>query len=323
MHESSIPIARTGIIIGACCDVPAEFLAQTNVIVIPIPIKIGDTIYIDQHDAQANARYMRENDQGQGAYGQSESMSAEQMRDFFLEHCALAFDQVYCLTITANSSQMYATTSQGLDMALNTIRKLRHEANITRPFVCRVVDTRNLFSGEGIAALLLQELLQKPLHPAEMFKQLIKGINHIHTYITADDLAYAKRRISARGDHSLSWMSVFLGQALNIKPMVHHYHGKSEVIDKFRGRKAVLSEIFNLITEHILAQRLKTPHIIISHADALREIYRADNFSQLRTACEMLGVHLHIVPMSITGMMNFGPGALTVSFAAEINNGSK
>jgi len=319
MSESSISIGHTGIVIDACCDVPAEFLTQPNVVVIPIPIKIGNSIYIDQHDLQANARYIRENAQGQGAYGQSEPMNAEQMQDFFLEHCALAFDQVYCLTVDAGVSPIYAAASQGLDMALNTIRKFRHEADISRPFICRVVDTRNVFAGEGIAALLLQELLQQPLHPADMFKKFIKGVNSIHTYITADDLGYARNRIKARGDNSLSWLSVFLGQTLNIKPMVHKFHGKSEVVGKFRGRNAVLSQIFSLIKEHVVTQRLNTPHIIISHADALREVYQADTFPQLRTACEVCGVNLHIVPMSITGMMNFGIGSLTVAFAADIN----
>jgi len=319
MSEFSIPIGHTGIVIDACCDVPSEFLTQSNVVVIPIPIKIDNKIYIDQHDLQANARYIRENAQGQGAYGQSEPMNAEQMQDFFLEHCALVFDQVYCLTVDASVSPIYAMASQGLDMALNTIRKFRHEADISRPFICRVVDTRNVFAGEGIAALLLQELLQQPLHPTDMFKKFINGVNSIHTYITADDLGYARRRIKARGDNSLSWLSVFLGNALNIKPMVHKFHGKSEVVGKFRGRNAVLSQIFSLITEHVVAQRLKTPNIIISHANALQEIYQADSFSQLRTACEVYGINLHIVPMSITGMMNFGIGSLTVAFAADIN----
>jgi len=318
MFEPSIPIVRTGIVIGACCDVPAEFLAQSNVIVIPISIKNGDNIYIDHHDPKASERYMRENAKKQGAHGKSEVMNAEQMQDFFLKHCALAFDQVYCLTINSNVSAMYASATQGLDMALTAIRKCRHEADISRPFVCRVVDTRNLFAGEGIAAFLLHDLLQKPLNPADMFKQFIKGVDSIHTYITADDLSYVHKRISARGDHILNWASLLLGQALNIKPMVHHHHGKSEIIGKFRGRDKALSKIFHFISEHVIAQRLKTPHIIISHADALDEIYRADTFSQLRTACEVHDVNLHIVPMSISGMMNFGLGSLTVAFAADI-----
>jgi len=318
MFEPSIPIARTGIVIGACCDVPTEFLTDPNVIIFPIPIKIGNNIYMDHHDPQASARYMHEIIQEKRTYGKSEPMSAEQMQEFFLKHCALAFDQVYCLTISSNISPIYAAASQGLDMALSTIRKLRHEAVINRPFVCRVVDVRNLFAGEGIAALLLQELLQQPLHPADMFKQLIKGMDSIQCYITVDDIAYTRKRISARGDNSLNSVSLLLGKMLNIKPMVHHYHGESKVVGKFRGRSAVLSQIFALIIEHIIKQRLKAPHIIISHADALQEVYKADNFSQLRTACEIHGINLHIVPMSISGVMNLGVGALTVAFAADI-----
>jgi len=323
MLDFSISTSRIGIVVCACCDVPKEFLVQPNVVVIPIPIKIGgNKMFVDQHDLQANASYMREMAQGLSSYGKSEPMDAEQMQAFFLKHCALAFDQIYCLTISSNISPIYAAVSQGLDSALHTIRKLRHEANIMRPFVCRVVDIQNLFAGEGIAALLLQELLKPPLslHPSDTFKQLIKGINHIQCYITVDDIVYTRNRISARGDHSLNSVSLLLGKMLNIKPMVHHYRGKSAVIGKFRGRSAVLSQIFTLITEHVTKRRLKTPHIIISHADALDEIYRADKFSQLHTACQTHGINLHIVPMSISGVMNLGLGALTVAFSADTAN---
>jgi len=37
----------------------------------------------------------------------------------------------------------------------------------------------------------------------------------------------------------------------------------------------------------------------------------------LRTACEECGVELMEAPMSITGMVNVGEGAVTLGFAAE------
>jgi len=320
MPESSASTIRTGIIIDACCDAPPEFLALANVMVIPISVKVGDKLYIDAHDTHINSRYMSENAQGQGANGYTEPMNSRQMQQFFLEHCALAYDQVYCLTVTSSVSEIYAAATQGLDMALPIIRERRHEANIHRPFVCRVVDCRNVFAAEGVAALLLQELLQQTLSPADMFRKLIRGIDNLHTYVLVDDLGYARKRVSVRGDHSLSLTSVILGETLNIKPIVYHRHGQGQVAAKIRGRNQALSKVFAFITEQINKQCLKTPHIIISHADALHDIYRADAFPQLRTACEVHGISLHILPMSITGMMNLGLGALTVAFAADIGD---
>src|SRR5690606_30707868 len=54
-------LARAGIVIDASCDVSPAFLADPDVAVIPIPIRIGKSTYVDQHDPEATARYMQEN----------------------------------------------------------------------------------------------------------------------------------------------------------------------------------------------------------------------------------------------------------------------
>ncbi len=82
------PLVRTGIVIDASCDVSAEFLSDPDVAVIPIPIRIGDSTYVDQHDPEASARYLRENGKGEGVAGQSVPLNAEQMRNLFIERFA-------------------------------------------------------------------------------------------------------------------------------------------------------------------------------------------------------------------------------------------
>ena len=55
---------------------------------------------------------------------------------------------------------------------------------------------------------------------------------------------------------------------------------------------------------------------LISTVD-LAELAKLPGYATLRAACEERGVELMEAPMSITGMVNVGEGAVTLGFAAE------
>ena len=51
------------------------------------------------------------------------------------------------------------------------------------------------------------------------------------------------------------------------------------------------------------------------HAWPLSEVRDNLDFSRLQHVCDNEGIQLHLVQMSITGMMNFGPGGLVIGFS--------
>lgn len=306
--------ARIGIVIDASCDVSADFLASPEVAVIPIPIKIGASTYVDQHDAEATARYMRENSNGQGASGQSYPLDAEQMRKLFLERFALDFDSAYCLTITASRSPIHEACSQGSLLAMNDIRASRQAAGINRPFQFRVIDTKNMFAGSGIPAMALRDYLQQGLSAREVRDALFAVIDATYTYYVPNDLGYARARSRGRGDRSISLVSALLGGALDIKPIVQGYHGTTQPVRKCRGRAEAWGRLFEFAAKRVEAG-LHSPHLIISYAGALDDVRKTPQLVRLQQVCQQRGVALHVLQMSITGMMNIGPGGLTLAFA--------
>ncbi|WP_245626189.1 DegV family protein [Stenotrophomonas humi] len=319
LNNSTRRPARTGIVIDASCDVAPAFLASADVAVIPIPIRIGTTTYIDQHDATATARYLRENANGEGATGQSLPLDAAQMSSLFLEHFALDYDSVYCLTITASRSPIYEAASQGSLLATNAIREARQENGIARPFQFRVIDTRNMFAGSGIPAMVLQDLLRAQVPAKDIRGELQRIIDATHTYYVPDNLGYARARSRVRGDRSISLVSVLLGGALDIKPIVLGRQGDTRPVAKCRGRDDAWTRLFAFAATRV-RDGLHAPHVIVSYAGPLQDLHGSPALDQLRTACEQENVSLHILPMSITGMMNIGPGGLTLAFASETND---
>jgi len=307
-------LARAGIVIDASCDVSPAFLADPDVAVIPIPIRIGKSTYVDQHDPEATARYMQENANGEGAHGQSIPLDAEQMRNFFTERFVLDYDSVYCLTITASRSPIHDAASQGSMMAMANIRDMRQTAGINRPFQFRVIDTKNMFAGSGIPAMALRDLLGRHVQPKDIRDELFRIIDATYTYYVPDNLGYARTRSRVRGDRSINLLSVMLGGALNIKPIIRGYHGDTHPVSKHRGRAEAWGRLFKFAAQRV-ADGLYTPHLIVSYAGPLADVYGTAEMAQLRTACEDAEVALHVLQMSMTGMMNIGPGGLTLAFS--------
>lgn len=313
-HAKLFGAARVGIVIDASCDVPDAFLFDPDVAVIPIPIRIGNHTYVDQHDPDATQRYMRENANGEGASGVSTPLDAEAMKNLFIERFALDYDSVYCLTITQSRSPIYDAASQGSMQALGAIRTQRQAAGITRPFQFRVIDTKQMFAGSGVAPLALRDLLRKGMDPKEIRDELYRIVDTSYAYSVPDDLGYARARSKVRGDKSIGMFSAMLGGALDIKPVIQVAQGNTAAVAKFRGRKEAWGKLFAFVSRHV-SRGLNTPHVVVSYAGPLADVIDNPDYTQLQHVCDNEGVQLHTVQMSITGMMNFGPGGIVIGLS--------
>ena len=314
-HAGSSIKARVGIVVDASCDVPDAFLTDPDVSIIPIPIRIRGQTYVDQHDPDATRRYMRENANGEGAEGQSVPLDAEALHQFFLERFAVDYDSVYCFTITQNRSPIFEAASQGLQQAQSAIRAQRQAAGIHRPLQFRVIDTRQMFAGSGVAPLAVWDMVKAGKDPKEIRETLFRVIDCTYAYSVPDDLAYARARSRVRGDRSIGLFSSLLGSAMDIKPLIRVHQGDTDALAKYRGRKEAWGRLFELIGR-LVTRGLLVPHVVVSYAGALDDVLRNPDYAVLRQQCAVEGVQLHTLTMSITGMMNFGPGGIVIGLAA-------
>jgi len=62
---------------------------------------------------------------------------------------------------------------------------------------------------------------------------------------------------------------------------------------------------------------LLTPTLCISYGGRLEELDALPGYASLKMVCEEHGVTLYEAPMSVTGMVNVGTGAVTLGFASE------
>jgi fatty acid-binding protein DegV len=228
----------------------------------------------------------------------------------------LDYDCVFCLTITATRSPINEHVNRASFAILKNYRQVREQAGVPGPFMMRVVDTRNVFAGTAPAIYEAARLIAADEPPAVIRERLTHIANNSYGYMLPRDLIHLRNRIKKRGDRSVSLFSAMVGTALDIKPLLRCYRGETAPVGKVRVFDHGAEMLFGYATRRVRAGLL-VPLVCVSYGGDLAVLLHLPGYVELRAACEECGVELMEAPMSITGMVNVGEGAVTLGFAAE------
>lgn len=306
---------RMGLAIDASCDLPQAFLEQHNVTVMPIIVRLDNTVFKDERDPEEIQRFLYMNLAGTHA-AETEPCSVDDVQRLFLDKLVLEQDCVFCLTITATRSPIHDHVLKASFAILKQYREVRERAGVPGPFLMRVVDTRNVFAGEGPAVFEATRLIAAGEAPPAIRERLAVVANHTYAYMLPRDLHHLRSRTRKRGDRSVSLFSAVVGTALDIKPLLRCFRGETGPVGKVRGFEHGAEMLFGYAARRVRAG-LMVPVVCVSYGGDLAELAKLPGYEGLRTACEETGVTLLEAPMSITGMVNVGTGAVTLGLVAE------
>jgi DegV family protein with EDD domain len=306
---------RMGVAIDASCDLPQAFLQEHDIAVMPINVRLGGKLFKDHRDPAEIQRFL-ELDHAELYSAETEPCTVEDVQKLFLEKLVLEQDCVFCLTITATRSPINENVNKASFAVLKGYRAVREPAGLTGPFLMRVVDTRNVFAGEVPAVVEATRLIAANEQPAAIRERLAHIANNTYAYMLPRDLFHLRNRTKNRGDRSVSLFSAVVGSALDIKPLLRCYRGETGPVGKVRGFEHGAEVLFDYAAQRVRAGLL-VPVMCVSYGGDLGELPKLPGYDKLRAACEECGVTLMEAPMSITGMVNVGVGAVTLGFAAE------
>ncbi len=309
-------VMRIGIVVDAACDLPVQYLQQHRVVVLPIRIHLDGQTLLDQRDAAAIAQFLDAGLGDRGHAAETEPCSVEEISALFLERLVIDYDCVFCLTISATRSGIHANTSQASFAILKDYRPIRQAAGVPGPFLMRVIDTENLFAAQGITAVEAVRLRAAGEHPGQIREQLELLSRQTFGYMLPRDLYYLRARAQKKGDRSVGWVSAALGTALDIKPIVRAHRGDTGPVGKVRGFEHGCELLFGNAARAVRSGLL-TPTVCVSYGGDPAQLPALPGYTALRETCAEHEVELFASPMSITGMVNVGTGAVLVAFAAH------
>jgi DegV family protein with EDD domain len=306
---------RIGIVVDSACDLPADFIEQNNIVVLPITVRIGEAVLADHRDEEATLEFLRAHVAERGHEAETTPFSVNQIRDLFLQRLVIDYDHVFCLTISKLRSQIYDNAMQASFAILNDYKPVRHAAGHNSPFALRVIDTLNLFAGQGITAVEAVRMREAGEGVAKIRTHLESLAENTYGYMIPRDLYYLRARARTKGDRSVGLIGAALGSALDIKPVLRAYRGVTEPVAKLKGFEPAAQKLFEF-TGNKVREGLLTPVVNLGYGGELAELRALPGYTRLRETCAEHGVTVYESVMSLTGMVNVGKGALGVGFAA-------
>ena len=308
---------RMGIAIDAAIDLPASFLEEHRITVMPIRIQLDGKTFQDDRDPQEIARFLAQGLGSRGHAAETAPESVENVQKLFLERLALAYDAVFCLTTSRTRSAIHDHVTRASFGVLKNYHAARAAAGIGGPFLLRVIDTRNLFAGAAPLVVEATRLIAAS-HAVPAIRERLEALaGQLYGYLLPHgDLHFLRARARKKGDHSVGLLSAMLGSALDLKPLIRAHRGDTVPVAKVRGFEAGCGMLLDYLARRVRAGLL-VPAVCISYGGDLAELPRLRGYADLQQACAERGVALLEAPMSLTGMVNAGVGALAVGFAAE------
>jgi len=307
---------RIGIVVDSACDLPVDYIEKHNIVLLPISVRIGEAVLADHRDEEATLSFLHAHVAERGHEAETTPFSVNQIRDLFLDRLVIDYDHVFCLTISKLRSQIYDNAMQASFAILNDYKPVRQAAGHNSPFALRVIDTLNLFAGQGITAVEAVRMREEGANVAQIRARVEQLAENTYGYMIPRDLYYLRNRARAKGDRSVGLISAALGSALDIKPVLRAYRGNTEPVAKLKGFEPSVQKLFEFSARKV-REGLMTPTLCLGYGGELAELRALPGYQALKDACAEKNVELFESVMSLTGMVNVGKGAVAVGFAAE------
>ncbi len=307
---------RIGLVVDSACDLPGDYLADNDITILPITVRIGQAVLADHRNEQATLEFLRTQIAERGAEAETLPYTVQQIQELFLSKLVIDYDYVFCMTITRSRSPIYDNAMQASFAILNEYRPIRKAAGNDTPFALRVIDSQSLFSGQGILPVEAVRLRAAGEGPPKIRARLEHLAMHTYGYLVPRDLYYIRNRARKKGDRSVSLLSAALGTALDIKPVLRAHRGETGPVAKIKGFEPAVQKVFEFTARRVEAGLL-TPTVCLCYGGELEEMRALPGYARLREVCTAQNIDVYESVMSLTGMVNVGKGALVVGFAAE------
>jgi DegV family protein with EDD domain len=307
---------RTGFVIDSACDLPQAYLQEHDIHIMPISLHFGYDVFEDVRDPEATQAFYRKYLTEKTLDAETAPFSVEKIKALFLDNLVLKYDRVLVITIAQTRSPIFANASEASYAILKEYRERRQKAGMPGSFYLTVLDSKALFTGEGV---LVHEAVRL-VEGSNLSFGILRGVaeqlsQQIYGYLVPDDLFYVRYRASKKGEKSIGLIGYHFGSLLDIKPIIGFHQGESQVVAKERGFDRTLIKLFGM-TRQAIEQGLATRIVNTSYAGELEVIRRKRAFVEFEQYAKERGIEVLLSVMSTAGGINVGPGSFALSYIA-------
>lgn len=314
---------RIGVVVDSTCDLPESYFTDQNIRILPISIRLGDELMVDERSAQESRRFFAETLSAKGADAESVPYSSEQIRTVFLERLVIDYDLVFCITVSSKHSPIFDNATSAAFGILKHYREVRAKAGVPGPFSMRVIDSKTLFAGTAVLVDEAVRMIGQNIHPNQIRLKIDEMIPNVCGYMVPADLGYVRDRGFKKGTRksladSMRGLGLTVGSALAMHPVIRVHGGEENPAALHRSYEKSVRRMLEHIAGRIRAGKLMSSSVCLSYAGDVRRVPGMDGYAELEKAAREHDIGLRLATMSATGAVNVGPGCLFVAYAGEM-----
>lgn len=307
---------RVGLIVDSACDLPAEFIRENGIFILPLTAVINGKTYVDNHDPVVTQEFYDRGLLQKGHHAETEAFSTEAIGKLFMEEIVTRYDIAFCETVDRSRSEIYENATRAMNEVMSRYQPVREAAGLSGPFTMRVIDTGQVFTGQGLMAAHTLRLIGQKLSKNALRHEVERFSGNIFTCAIPRDLHYIRERARRRNVKSVSAVGAFLGKTLNITPIIWGHGADGKAVAKTRSFETAVEKVLDYAVRRVEAGLL-SPYVTASFGMPWTEIEQLPGLDRLRQACSKAGVELLLCQMGITSSIYLGPGSVCLSLAAE------
>ena len=313
---------RTGVVVDSTCDLPETFFREHRIRILPITVKLGDKLLVDERDPEVTQRFYREHLNASGINSESIPYSTEQIETVFLERLVLDYDFVFCITVSSRHSQIFENAQGAAFKILSHYRPPRAAAGIKGNFALRVLDSGTVFAGTAVLAAAAVSMIQMGAPPTAVRTQLDELQPKVFAYMAPGDLGYLGQRgfKKSRRTGAIDMVksgALSLGSLISAHPIIRMHASEEGPSSIHMSHEKAIEKMLTQMAERVEAGKLASPHVCLSFAGELSRVREMPGYAALEQAASKRHVKLLVSMMSATGAVNVGSDCLFIAFAGE------
>lgn len=243
---------KTGVVIDSACDLPQDYIQHHNLHIMPISLHYGYEFFKDVRNPEATQAFYRRYSTEKTLDAETEPFSAGQISELFLENLVLKYERVLVITISQTRSRIFENATEASFAILRQYREKRQQAGLTGSFYLAVLDSKTVFTGEGVLVHEAVRLLEEQNLAFGAVRTTLEDLSQrVYAYLVPEDLFYLRHRASRRGEKTIGLLGYHFGSLLDIKPIIGFNQGESQVVAKERGFDKALLKLFDIAREAI------------------------------------------------------------------------
>ncbi len=239
---------RVALVTDSTCDIPAEWVKQYDIFIVPLTIVFGDQAYLDREELTAEEFYRR--------------LPAEKYHPTTSQPAPGVFLAAYRRAAAEGAEQILTITiSSAMSGTFESARQAAQES----PIPVTVLDSKNNSMGLGWQVVAAARKREAGGDLDEMAAAALAVRDRVVYYISLDTIEYLTRG-GRMGDAAR-----FLNSFLQIKPLINVKPETGTVGASLpaRSRKSAIEGLYKEFFRKI--QSTANLHITVLHNDALEE----------------------------------------------------